>query len=162
MTSTDKKYRDDLIYALRLHDVPGPRIGEVVAEIESHLAETGDDPRDAFGDPKDYADRVAGALDGREGTVKRQSLLAHLLSGIDWREVPILLATAASGRLLGDGAYRLGAAENGLFGLHPLLMIVIGAAGMAAGVGWWPSDPPPIGSSTRGRVTTCSARRAAS
>lgn len=48
-------YRQSLIRALRLKDVPGDRIGEIVAEVESHVGDTGEDPVDAFGAPKDYA-----------------------------------------------------------------------------------------------------------
>ena len=52
-TSTD--YTRRLILALRLKDVPGDRIGEIVAEVESHVADTGEDPVEAFGTPRAYA-----------------------------------------------------------------------------------------------------------
>lgn len=62
--STDlETYRARLLLALRMRDVPGVRIGEALAEVDSHVAETGEDPRDAFGDPVAYADRLAGSLD---------------------------------------------------------------------------------------------------
>lgn len=50
-----EKYRQSLILALRLKDVPGDRIGEIVAEVESHVADTGEDPVSAFGEPRAYA-----------------------------------------------------------------------------------------------------------
>jgi len=53
--SVDDTYQQRLILALRLKDVPGERIGEIVAEVESHVAETGEDPNDAFGSPREYA-----------------------------------------------------------------------------------------------------------
>lgn len=60
---TDEKtmadYRQSLILALRLKDVPGDRIGEVVAEVESHVADTGQDPNDAFGSARAYAALLA-------------------------------------------------------------------------------------------------------
>ena len=31
------------------------RIGEIVAEVESHVADTGEDPREAFGPAREYA-----------------------------------------------------------------------------------------------------------
>jgi acyl-CoA synthetase (NDP forming) len=62
LTGTDRAWCDDLLLALRLRDVPGTRIGEVIAEVQSHVAETGEDPRQAFGTPKEYAAEVAGAL----------------------------------------------------------------------------------------------------
>ncbi len=52
-TSTD--YSQRLVLALRLKDVPGDRIGEIVAEVESHVAETGEDPVESFGTPRQYA-----------------------------------------------------------------------------------------------------------
>lgn len=48
-------YRQSLLLALRLRDVPGDRIGEVLAEVESHVSDTGEDPAEAFGAPRDYA-----------------------------------------------------------------------------------------------------------
>ena len=53
--TVDDTYQQRLILALRLKDVPGERIGEIVAEVESHVAETGEDPNDAFGPPRQYA-----------------------------------------------------------------------------------------------------------
>lgn len=48
-------YRQSLMIALRMKDVPGDRIGEIIAEVESHVADTDEDPVEAFGPPKDYA-----------------------------------------------------------------------------------------------------------
>lgn len=43
-------------------DIPGTRIAETLAEVGSHIAETGEDPRVAFGAPKAYAASLAGSL----------------------------------------------------------------------------------------------------
>jgi hypothetical protein len=48
-------YLENLTIQLRLLDVSGDRIGQILAEVESHLADTGLDPVDAFGEPGDYA-----------------------------------------------------------------------------------------------------------
>lgn len=48
----------DFVLELRLRDVPGPVIGERLAEVEGHCAETGESPSDAFGDPTEYAARI--------------------------------------------------------------------------------------------------------
>ncbi|MEV4731731.1 hypothetical protein [Saccharopolyspora sp. NPDC049426] len=61
------KYTDDLHKALRFHEVSGERVGEVLAEVEAHVAETGEDPVDAFGKPRDYARQVAAQLDPATG-----------------------------------------------------------------------------------------------
>lgn len=46
---------DDFVFELRMRDVPGSVIGERLAEIEAHCADTGESPAEAFGDPTDYA-----------------------------------------------------------------------------------------------------------
>lgn len=57
--STEEKtmadYRQALMLALRLRDVPGDRIGEILAEVESHVSDTGENPTEAFGPPREYA-----------------------------------------------------------------------------------------------------------
>jgi hypothetical protein len=55
-------YIDELVLALRLRDVPGDRIGEVVAEVEARVAESGEDPAVAFGPPEAYALEVAAGV----------------------------------------------------------------------------------------------------
>lgn len=59
----DKDYRQDLLVALRLHEISGERVGEVIAEVEAHVEETGEDPVEAFGTPREYARQVAAQLD---------------------------------------------------------------------------------------------------
>jgi hypothetical protein len=54
-TSTTSRYVRDLVYRLQLRDVEGARIGEIVAEVESHLAESGERPDVAFGPAREYA-----------------------------------------------------------------------------------------------------------
>jgi hypothetical protein len=48
-------WRDSLIVELRLRDVPGERIGEALAEVDAHCADSGQTPEEAFGDPVTYA-----------------------------------------------------------------------------------------------------------
>ena len=49
---------DGFVLELRLKDVPGRVIGERLAEVERHCAETDETPSEAFGDPTDYATRI--------------------------------------------------------------------------------------------------------
>lgn len=51
-------YGQSLIMALRLKDVPGDQIGQLVAEVRSHVADSGEDPTEAFGSARDYAARL--------------------------------------------------------------------------------------------------------
>ncbi len=55
MTTSTDTYRRELVQALRAGNVPPERIGEIVAEVESHVADTGEDPREAFGPARQYA-----------------------------------------------------------------------------------------------------------
>ena len=55
MTTGTDTYRRELVQALRAGNVLPERIGEIVAEVESHVADTGEDPREAFGPARDYA-----------------------------------------------------------------------------------------------------------
>src|SRR5699024_4781202 len=62
MMTLAKKYRDQLVLALRAQEVSGDRVGEVLAEVEPHVAGTGEDPQEAFGPPRDYANHVVAQL----------------------------------------------------------------------------------------------------
>jgi hypothetical protein len=55
MTTSTDTYRRELVQALRAGNVPPEQIGEIVAEVESHVADTGEDPREAFGPAREYA-----------------------------------------------------------------------------------------------------------
>lgn len=46
---------DAFVVELRLLDVPGDRIGDALAEVESHCADAGEAAAEAFGDPVAYA-----------------------------------------------------------------------------------------------------------
>lgn len=72
MMTLDKKYRDELMVALRMHEISGARVGDVLAEVEAHVTETGEDPVEAFGRPREYAAQVAAQLDRSTG--KRSGL----------------------------------------------------------------------------------------
>lgn len=50
-----REWADDVIIELRLRDVSGARIMEILTEAERHCIESGDSPGEAFGDPKEYA-----------------------------------------------------------------------------------------------------------
>lgn len=53
--TTVKKYTRQLIFGLRLRDIPGDVIGDALAQVESHVANTGEDPVAAFGPAREYA-----------------------------------------------------------------------------------------------------------
>lgn len=120
--TTRDAYAQELLLALRLREVPSPRIAEALAEVDSHVAETGEDPVAAFGPPEDYARELAGALGVRRGQALRTG------SG--------LLTTAGcavGGVLLADGLHAVGAGARALLGLPAWLAVLVGVGLLAAG-----------------------------
>ncbi|GAB2648786.1 hypothetical protein GCM10027271_02950 [Saccharopolyspora gloriosae] len=79
MTIETEKYRDELLIALRMHEISGARVGDVLAEVDTHLAESGEDPVEAFGTPREYAAHVAAQLDGDPAKLSRPAVLAGAL-----------------------------------------------------------------------------------
>jgi hypothetical protein len=105
------KWRDALVLHLRMADVPGDRIGEILLEVESHVAETGETPQQAFGDAKSYA--TARAEPHHDDLPER---------GIDI--VRQVLLPGLGGFLLAMGSLRLGSGEL----LSGAIMGIIGVA----------------------------------
>jgi hypothetical protein len=118
--STDvESYRQALLAALRLRDVPGARIADALAEVDSHVAESGEDPEEAFGPPGEYAATVADALDPDRPRGWR-GVLAALRGWTMW-------GSLAGGFLVADGAFDLGAGSESVFGLPAAVAFVAGA-----------------------------------
>ncbi|WP_116113041.1 hypothetical protein [Austwickia chelonae] len=51
----DPRWMEDLLLSLRLRELSGRRIGEVMAEANAHCEASGEDAREAFGAPEEYA-----------------------------------------------------------------------------------------------------------
>ena len=54
-SSTREGWLRDFALLLRVRGVDGARIGDAMAEVESHCDDSGLDPKEAFGEPADYA-----------------------------------------------------------------------------------------------------------
>jgi hypothetical protein len=128
-TSAVQSYCDDLLLAMRARCVPGRRIGEVLAEVQSHVAETAEDPREAFGPPQEYADRVAEALG-----IPRAGTWAVLFRGLGWLDLVTAAAIGVSCFLLADGLWSLGAGTPGVLGLPAGPVSAVAAAVVGAGI----------------------------
>jgi hypothetical protein len=120
MTTDIDTYRRDLLLALRLRDAPGPRIAEALAEVESHVGETGEDPHAAFGAPGAYADRLVAAW-GTGGT-------AGWRGWVTWSHAAIAALSLAGGWLLADGVFAVGAGERTRLGLSGAVSVVVALA----------------------------------
>jgi len=121
VTTDLQSYSTRLLLALRERDVPGPRIAEALAEVESHVAETGEESEVAFGPPRQYAGAIAAALsqDGRRLGERRW---------VTWGRTA---ACGAAGFLgadaLIDGAVGVSTGQDGAFGIPASLSLGIGA-----------------------------------
>lgn len=56
---TLEQYIANLVTELREKEVPGKVIGDAIAQVESHIAEGGEDPMAAFGSPREFAQQLA-------------------------------------------------------------------------------------------------------
>jgi hypothetical protein len=110
-------YTKELIYELRLRDIPGAVIGDAVAQVESHIADTGEDPADAFGPPADYA-----------ATFGSAKPVAHLLPKV---LVGWLIGFTIAGVLI-DGVFALVRGDKNVWGLDPVAVIVASILGLIA------------------------------
>jgi hypothetical protein len=72
----DPAWAEALLLELRMLDVPGPRIGAVLAEVEAHVVDSGEAAQDAFGDPVPYARSLGLSPAGATG---RSSMVATML-----------------------------------------------------------------------------------
>lgn len=111
-----KQYLDDLLYRLRLHDVPGARIGEILAEVEAHAAATGEPLQEAFGEPKEYARQWAPPRVGPPVRSVRYWL----------PKIPQMVLGGVAGWAIAEGAVAVGRGEPSMFGLPALLVLVTG------------------------------------
>lgn len=59
--SVDRRWAEDFVVEQRLLGVPGGRIGDALVTVESHVRESGEHAQEAFGDPRAYAQALAGA-----------------------------------------------------------------------------------------------------
>ena len=126
-TGTNDEYIAELADVLETRDVPAEAVAQIVREVESHLAESGEDPREAFGQPDRYADEFAARSRGRDLLVF--AVLAFLLGAGGG----FMLINAVFGFL--DPAVRLwGFGPGMLLAAGVLLLLAFVAAVVALGV----------------------------
>jgi hypothetical protein len=115
--TTTTEYTQQLILALRMRDVPGAAIGDAVAQIESHVADTGEDPVEAFGPARDYAASVAATV--ARPTPARRATRHGLMT----------LAGAVLGVVLALGIAGLVRGEPVIGGIPPIVAVLVGGLG---------------------------------
>jgi len=72
-------WRDSFVTAMRLRRATGGRIGDALAQVDVHCADSGEEPEQAFGDPVDYASKVAQEIRPQDRTSGPSPLRAGLL-----------------------------------------------------------------------------------
>ena len=117
MTKHTDEYLAELAETLELRDVPTDAIAEIVREVESHVAESGENPVDAFGEPSQYADSFASPA--RSRGFWPQVIGAGLLG-------------FGGGYSLLAGIIGLLSGSAGLPWLPPIAQVVVGAVGLIA------------------------------
>jgi hypothetical protein len=113
-------YAAELTEALELRGVPSTMIRDIVAEVVSHAAESGADPRAEFGEPAAYAQRYA----------------SDFRIGRFWLLIAGTVALTVGGTLmLLSGVFGLQNPGYTLWELTPWTRVAIGAAALIAFVG---------------------------
>ncbi|WP_150461097.1 hypothetical protein [Nesterenkonia ebinurensis] len=106
-------YLDELHTALELRETRDSLTDDVVRQVESHIAETGEDPYEAFGDPVQYAQGHS----PRSATAPFWALLA----------ASVLLA-CGGGWLLLHGVINVADSREIFWGIGPIFGVTAGAA----------------------------------
>ena len=132
LPSDSVTYLDDLVTHLRLLEVPGERIGQILAETESH-------PTESFGEPREYARELA----AREGVTlpvvsRSDNPIIQLFSTFrarDWVTLAVGILVIGAGTFLGlGGILSLTMGSPLPLGMNPWLAIAIG---VVVAIGWW-------------------------
>lgn len=111
------QYADELREVLEFRDIPMEAIEQIVREVESHVAESGEDPLIEFGSPDEYANNFA----PRSRMVWFWALVAS----------SVVLASGGAYVLI-SGIFGLLSSSATLWDLPPWARIVIGALGISA------------------------------
>jgi F0F1-type ATP synthase membrane subunit c/vacuolar-type H+-ATPase subunit K len=90
--------------------------------VQSHVAETGEHPHEAFGTPREYADQVAQAL----GVTPVRGWTA-LRQGLSGRDLLQAVVCGLAGFALADGLWSLGAGAATTAGLPTWLVCLVAA-----------------------------------
>lgn len=92
-----RRYLGELGGRLRMHGLSGTQAGEILAQVETHMHESGEDPVDAFGTPKQYA----ASYRGPDAAPWWRSM-STWLSALAGAGAGFLLASGAVGAAMGE------------------------------------------------------------
>lgn len=129
LLANHQTWRDQLIYHLRMKDVPGDRIGDILLEVESHLRETGETPVEAFGEAREYAEAH---FEMNPPLAPKRSPIASLIG--------IGLTSFAGAAIYASGVIAIGKGDDVWLGVNPWVAFIAGAAILIAGLMLLPAD----------------------
>lgn len=122
-----RKWRDELIYQLRLKDVSGNEIGNILCEVEEHIADTRETPEEAFGPAREYAAvRLAAFRDPNHNDFDTSRML---IAGLAFMGMLLYVS----------GAMSIGQQVN-VLGMPPWIPLLAGATILGIGVFSLPVD----------------------
>jgi hypothetical protein len=116
---TVDQYTAELAKELRKKEVAGEVIGDAVAQVESHVAEDGDDPTVVFGTPREFAKQLAR---GRKKPIGWPLYVASVV------------LTFGGGVLLLKGAFGVIQNQQLFWGMSPIAGIIVGSLAIVAWV----------------------------
>ena len=103
-----ESYLSDLAASLQMRGADSARTSEAVAEVESHLAESGEDPMEAFGPPEEYAEQLLLREERRAGEAADARWSERTFRATAFDEMRVLEEAGRQGWELTDvGAYAL-------------------------------------------------------
>ncbi len=103
-----ENYLSDLFSQLHFRGVEETRCGEIISEVEAHLEESGENPEEAFGTARQYAERMAVFAEKKTSTLADDEYLQRTFRATAFDEVDILFKVGQEGwELTGVGPYAL-------------------------------------------------------
>ena len=115
MMTALEKYTQQLTLRLRMLDVPGEVIADAVAQVESHIADTGEDPVEAFGTVSQYA----AAFTPARTPVRRW-----------WSYALTIFIGLVLGAILAIGIVGLALGDDLAWEMKPWILVVTGLVGI--------------------------------
>ena len=120
MNGVTDTYRRELLTALKLRNVHPDLIGEIIAEVDSHLADSGEDPRQAFGPAAAYARQFPPRDADMTASSKRR------------RDVIRATIGAAVGFVSAVGTFAVARGDDRALGLPSWIVLALGVVGAFA------------------------------
>ena len=115
-----KKWLDELTLELRLNDFSGTAVGDALATVEEFLADSGQEPLEAFGTPREYASELAAESPKKA----KESLRGIVTLGVTSLAVFLLFSSALTPWSQGEQLL-IGGVQMACTGLAAVLILLL-------------------------------------